>query len=170
MSKSSLITIRIEPEIKADVERLYASFGLNLSDAINMFIHQSLLNNGLPFELRNPEFNERSNERLVDCKDEIIDWCKSIEQDLSKCDNDYEKYLDNRSVQRSCGFSLHMIGTQIKNLSDVLKNKCKGIDWSLFEQYEDITIIDNNLLKSKAFWQILTKNIPELKKCLEILC
>ena len=56
MSKTALITIRIEPEIKAEAEKLYASFGLNLSDAVNMFIHQSLLVKGLPFELKIPEF------------------------------------------------------------------------------------------------------------------
>ena len=56
MSKSSLITIRIEPEVKSKLEELYSSFGLNISDAINMFIHQSLLVGGLPFELRNPGF------------------------------------------------------------------------------------------------------------------
>ena len=56
MSKTSLITIRIEPEVKSEAERLYSSFGLNLSDAVNMFIHQSLLVGGLPFELKNPTF------------------------------------------------------------------------------------------------------------------
>ena len=35
---------------------MYASFGLNISDAINMFIHQSLLVGGLSFELKNPGF------------------------------------------------------------------------------------------------------------------
>ncbi len=56
MSKSSVITIRIDPDVKSRLEKLYASFGLNISDAINMFIHQSLLVKGLPFELRNPGF------------------------------------------------------------------------------------------------------------------
>ena len=56
MSKTSLLTIRIEPEVKKKLEMLYASFGLNISDAINMFIHQSLLVGGLPFELKNPGF------------------------------------------------------------------------------------------------------------------
>ena len=56
MSKSSVITIRIDPDVKSQLEKLYASFGLNISDAINMFIHQSLLLKGLPFELRVPGF------------------------------------------------------------------------------------------------------------------
>ena len=61
MSKTSLVTIRMEPGVKSKAERLYASFGLNLSDAFNMFIHQSLLVGGLPFELKNPGFKGELN-------------------------------------------------------------------------------------------------------------
>ena len=56
MSKTSMLAVRIDPDIKAKAEKLYASFGLNLSDAVSMFIHQSLLVKGLPFELRMPVF------------------------------------------------------------------------------------------------------------------
>ena len=56
MSKTAMLTVRIDPEVKSKVERLYASFGLNLADAVNMFIHQSLIVGGLPFELKNPGF------------------------------------------------------------------------------------------------------------------
>ena len=56
MSKTSVLAVRIDPEIKEKAEQLYASFGLNLSDAVSMFIHQSLLVKGLPFELRMPVF------------------------------------------------------------------------------------------------------------------
>lgn len=54
MSKTSTLTIRIDPMVKRKVEKLYSTFGLNLSDAINMFIHQSLRIGGLPFELKDP--------------------------------------------------------------------------------------------------------------------
>ena len=54
MSKTTTLTIRIDPLIKRKVEKLYSTFGLNLSDAINMFIHQSLRIGGLPFELKDP--------------------------------------------------------------------------------------------------------------------
>ena len=52
MSKSSVIAVRIDPGTKERLEALYASFGLTVSDAINMFIHQSLNVGGLPFDLR----------------------------------------------------------------------------------------------------------------------
>ena len=54
MSKTTTLTIRIDPVVKKKVEKLYSVFGLNLSDAINMFIHQSLRVGGLPFELKDP--------------------------------------------------------------------------------------------------------------------
>ena len=56
MSKTSMLAVRIDPDVKARAEKLYASFGLNLSDAVSMFIHQSLLVGGLPFELKVPAF------------------------------------------------------------------------------------------------------------------
>ncbi len=66
MSKTSVLAVRIDPEIKEKAEQLYASFGLNLSDAVSMFIHQSLLVKGLPFELRMPVFKGEFS--LEDCK------------------------------------------------------------------------------------------------------
>ena len=56
MSKTSVLAVRIDPDIMEKAEHLYASFGLNLSDAVSMFIHQSLLVKGLPFELKMPAF------------------------------------------------------------------------------------------------------------------
>ena len=51
-----MLTMRIDPDVKRRLENLYSSFGLTVSDAINMFIHQSLIIGGLPFELKNPVF------------------------------------------------------------------------------------------------------------------
>ena len=38
MAKTAMINIRIEPEIKADIEKLFSSFGITVSDAVNIFI------------------------------------------------------------------------------------------------------------------------------------
>ena len=73
MSKTSLLTIRIEPEVKKRLEMLYASFGLNISDAINMFIHQSLLVGGLPFELKNPGFKGEMAVENADFQEDPVD-------------------------------------------------------------------------------------------------
>ena len=49
--------MRINPEIKKRVEDVYARQGLTLTDAVNIFIQQSLNANGLPF-LASPENEE----------------------------------------------------------------------------------------------------------------
>ena len=49
--KTTNYNVRLNPEIKAKSEELFSLFGMNLSDAINIFLHKSLLENGLPFEV-----------------------------------------------------------------------------------------------------------------------
>ena len=46
MSKTANINVRIDPDLKARVEKLYGSLGLSVTDAINIFLHVSLLGNG----------------------------------------------------------------------------------------------------------------------------
>jgi len=43
--------MRIDPQIKADVEAIYSQYGISLTEAINIFLHQSRNVGGLPFEL-----------------------------------------------------------------------------------------------------------------------
>ncbi len=50
MAKTANINVRIEPEFKASVEALYSNFGITVTDAINMFLHQSMMVGGLPFD------------------------------------------------------------------------------------------------------------------------
>ena len=52
MSKSASMYIRIDPEVKADVEAIYAQYGMSVSEAINIFLYQSRNIGGLPFDLR----------------------------------------------------------------------------------------------------------------------
>ena len=52
--KTATFQMRINPEVKRRVEAVYASQGLSFTDAVNIFIQQSLNENGLPF-LVSPE-------------------------------------------------------------------------------------------------------------------
>jgi DNA-damage-inducible protein J len=52
--KTTNYNIRLDPEIKARAEETYAAFGLNLSEAINVFLHMSIKRQGFPFEVREP--------------------------------------------------------------------------------------------------------------------
>ena len=47
--KTATFQMRINPEIKKEVEDLYAASGMTFTDAVNAFIQQSLNVGGLPF-------------------------------------------------------------------------------------------------------------------------
>ena len=57
MAKSANLNIRIDPDIKREAEYLYNDFGITISDAVNIFLHQSLRVGGLPFEMRQLRYN-----------------------------------------------------------------------------------------------------------------
>ena len=46
MPKTANLHIRTDPEIKDNAEQLFLKFGITITDAINMFLHQSLLVGG----------------------------------------------------------------------------------------------------------------------------
>ena len=54
MSKSSSIYTRVEPELKEQVDQVLARLGLPMASAINLFLHQIVIHNGIPFELKLP--------------------------------------------------------------------------------------------------------------------
>ena len=97
MSKTTTLTIRIDPTIKRKVEKLYSVFGLNLSDAINMFIHQSLRVGGLPFELKDPFYRGKmsidgnSFDEIID--EPTIEDLKRLAPDIAKKRNIETLYL-----------------------------------------------------------------------------
>ncbi|MGP1439091.1 MAG: type II toxin-antitoxin system RelB/DinJ family antitoxin [Treponema sp.] len=57
MAKTTNINVRVDPETKANAEQLFSSFGITINDAINIFLHKSLMEGGLPFEMKQTRFN-----------------------------------------------------------------------------------------------------------------
>lgn len=55
--KTGAFQMRINPDIKSELEGIYAQNGMTLTDAINVFFQQSLNTRGLPF-LASPENTE----------------------------------------------------------------------------------------------------------------
>lgn len=45
------ISIRMDSELKAQADALFAELGMNLSTAFNIFVRQSLREGGIPFEI-----------------------------------------------------------------------------------------------------------------------
>lgn len=49
--KTDMFRFRINPEVRSEIEELYAKNGLTLTQAINIFIQQSINVGGLPFKV-----------------------------------------------------------------------------------------------------------------------
>ena len=69
MAKTSSLNIRIDPETKAGAERLFGSFGITVTDAVNIFLHQSLMVGGLPFDLKQPRYNAETEAAIQEARD-----------------------------------------------------------------------------------------------------
>ena len=52
MSTQTNLNIRTDADIKASAEKIFASLGLNMSTAINIFLRQAIRYGGLPFEVK----------------------------------------------------------------------------------------------------------------------
>ena len=51
MSDTATISFRTDPTIKREAKELYADMGMDLSTAINIFLRQSIRENGMPFKI-----------------------------------------------------------------------------------------------------------------------
>lgn len=69
MAKTANINIRIEPDVKAAAENLFSSFGITVSDAVNIFIRKSLMEGGIPFSVRQPRFSPETEAAMQEARD-----------------------------------------------------------------------------------------------------
>ncbi len=60
MSKTATINMRVNPQIKSDAESIFASLGMTLTEAINVFLHKAVMEGGLPFDVRQPRYNAQT--------------------------------------------------------------------------------------------------------------
>ena len=54
MAKSSSVYTRVDPGLKEQVDQILTKLGLPMASAINLFLHQIVMHNGMPFELKLP--------------------------------------------------------------------------------------------------------------------
>lgn len=69
MAKIASISMRVNPRIKAEAESIYGSLGMTLTEAINIFLHKSILEGGLPFDIRQPRYNSETEAAMREARD-----------------------------------------------------------------------------------------------------
>ena len=54
MAKTTNLYIRLEPELKEQAEQILEQLGIPMSNAVNMFLKQVVMQRGIPFEIKLP--------------------------------------------------------------------------------------------------------------------
>ena len=60
--------IRIDSEIKKQATSLFSNLGLDMSGAVNLFLHQCVLRGGLPFSVEMPNYNKSTLDAMAEAK------------------------------------------------------------------------------------------------------
>lgn len=68
MSKTATINMRVNPQIKSDAESIFASLGMTLTEAINVFLHKAVMEGGLPFDVRQPRYNAQTEAAMEEAR------------------------------------------------------------------------------------------------------
>lgn len=69
MAKTDMLHIRVEPDVKKNVESTLNQLGLSTTEAINIFLCQVILTGGLPFDVRLPRYNGQTEAAMQEARD-----------------------------------------------------------------------------------------------------
>ena len=62
------MTIRMNKEVKQEAQKIFASLGMDMSTAVNVFLRQAILFRGFPFDVRLDAPNEETLAALDEVK------------------------------------------------------------------------------------------------------
>lgn len=71
MAKTDTLNIRIEPELKKEVEGTLNDLGMNIAEAVTIFLKQVVLTDSIPFTIKKPKFSDDMLEAIAEA-DEIL--------------------------------------------------------------------------------------------------
>ncbi len=66
--KTTNISIRMDADLKAQADALFAELGMNLSTAFDIFVRQSLKEGGIPFEVKLQQPNKETIAAMLEAK------------------------------------------------------------------------------------------------------
>ena len=66
MAKTETLNIRIEPDLKREAELILEDLGMNMADAITIFLKQVVMTESIPFLIRKPKLNAETIQAIED--------------------------------------------------------------------------------------------------------
>lgn len=69
MAKTDTLNIRIEPELKKEAESTLNDLGMNIADAVTIFLKQVVLTDSIPFPIRKSKYSKDLLEALKETEE-----------------------------------------------------------------------------------------------------
>lgn len=88
MSKTT-ISVRIDNDVKENSEKLFNELGLNLSNAINIFLRQAIRERAIPFDVSLKEEAKLEEDRMFEDAERFVDEHIEAFKELAK----WKKFL-----------------------------------------------------------------------------
>lgn len=60
--------VRIDADIKKEATALFSNLGLDMSSAVNLFLHQCVLRGGLPFAVEVPQYSDKTLSAMAEAR------------------------------------------------------------------------------------------------------
>ena len=76
MAKTDTLNIRIEPNLKKEAERTLDDLGMNVAEAVTIFLKQVVLTESIPFNIKKPKYNDET----LDAIKEALEMIKNPEK------------------------------------------------------------------------------------------
>ena len=76
MAKTDTLNIRIEPNLKKEAERTLDDLGMNVAEAVTIFLKQVVLTESIPFNIKKPKYNDET----LDAIKEALEMVKNPEK------------------------------------------------------------------------------------------
>ena len=90
MPKTDTINVRIEPELKKEVEETLNELGMNIAEAITIYFKQIILTESIPFEIKKPKLNKETIKAIEDVQkgENLSKGYTNLEQMWKDLDNE----------------------------------------------------------------------------------
>lgn len=90
-SSSTNISIRMDSELKAQADALFAELGMNISTAFNIFVRQAIREGGIPFEISINQPNKETISAMLESEKIVKDPSVKGYNDLDELFKDLKK-------------------------------------------------------------------------------
>ena len=92
------VSIRMDSDLKAQADALFAELGMNLSTAFNIFVRQSLREGGIPFEIRTERPNKETVAAMLEAEHIAADPKAKKYRDLDELFADLDARVIHRAI------------------------------------------------------------------------